>query len=493
MAKIRIIQTHNQSPASTGYRVKTQTRDGQKYLVVPVVMMLEGVHNGSHGPMLHTEQELSQNVESWNGIPVTIGHPQLNGVNVSANLPNIPSVGAIYNTRWDNGKLKAEAWLHEQRITAQSPMALAHIKQKRQLDVSVGVFSDEISVSGEWNGESYVSIASNYRPDHLALLPGENGACSWADGCGVRANKENKPSNNLIPKDNEMKKEEIQVLKALAVDEVQVNEAGLRSRLEALSRLVDGMDERGNDGEYTSYHMMEEVYANYLIYRKRKKDDPNVMYYKQNYQINADDTVALTGEPVQVRKDVNYVQVNAGTEIQSNINLNQEETQMSKTPSQCLVAKVDKVINHKLTQFEEADREWLLTQSEATLERMLPVEVTPEETPDPVVNREQAINVLRDSFKKPEDFINILPDEMRDQMRSGLKLHQDHRARLISAITANSEVWTPEELKAMDTSMLTKIATTAKQVVDYSGNGGQEYAEPVQVNSDEEEPMLPLN
>lgn len=32
-------------------------------------------------------------------------------------------------------------------------------------------------------------IARNLNPDHLALLPGGTGACSWEDGCGVRANE----------------------------------------------------------------------------------------------------------------------------------------------------------------------------------------------------------------------------------------------------------------------------------------------------------------
>jgi len=45
-------------------------------------------------------------------------------------------------------------------------------------------------VEGVWNEEEYHSIVRNYRPDHLALLPGAIGACSWEDGCGIRANKD---------------------------------------------------------------------------------------------------------------------------------------------------------------------------------------------------------------------------------------------------------------------------------------------------------------
>lgn len=162
-------------------------------MVVPVVMMVVGVHRGSHGPMLHLEEELGKVPGAWNGIPISVQHPEEGGQHISANYPEVIDnqvVGRIYNTHMDSGKLRAEAWLDEQKLQNISPEAFEYIKEGKPLEVSVGVFTDDDLETGEWQGEHYEAVARNHRPDHLALLPGGVGACSWADGCGVRTHQE---------------------------------------------------------------------------------------------------------------------------------------------------------------------------------------------------------------------------------------------------------------------------------------------------------------
>ena len=98
------------------YDVKLMVHQEKAHIVVPVVMMVEGVHNGSQGPLLHEITELGKFPESWNGIPVVIYHPEKDGVPVSANSPDIidtMTVGRVYNTEVDGKKLKAEVWLDE--------------------------------------------------------------------------------------------------------------------------------------------------------------------------------------------------------------------------------------------------------------------------------------------------------------------------------------------------------------------------------------------
>ena len=176
------------------YTAVTKLFENKEYLVVPVVMMVEGVHNGSRGPVYHDPVELGKIPQSWNGIPVTISHPKTDEEGyISANSPEIferYSVGKIFNTYFEEGKLKAEAWIEVQKLIAVSPDTLADIQAGKIIEVSVGVFSDEDEIEGNWNEEKYVAVAKNYRPDHLALLPGEVGACSVTDGCGVRVNNE---------------------------------------------------------------------------------------------------------------------------------------------------------------------------------------------------------------------------------------------------------------------------------------------------------------
>lgn len=171
--------------------MRTKILEGRKHLVLPVVMMVEGVHNGSHGRLLHLSEELGKFPGSWDGIPVMVGHPQKDGQNISANSPDVieRSVGRVYNTQMVGGKLKAEVWVDEQKIQSISPEAMEYIRKGSPLEVSVGVFTDEQLENGDWKGEAYVAVAKNHRPDHLALLPGDRGACSWDDGCGIRTNK----------------------------------------------------------------------------------------------------------------------------------------------------------------------------------------------------------------------------------------------------------------------------------------------------------------
>lgn len=174
------------------YSVETKKYRGKNHLVIPVIMMVEGVHHGSQGPMLHKIDELAKFPESWNGMPVVINHPEIDGINVSANRPDIleqQEIGKIFNTYVkDMKKLAAEVWLDEEMLKTYSQEILDQIQKGIPLEVSLGMFTDEDFVTGEFEGEHYESIAKNHRPDHLALLPGAVGACSLADGCGLGVN-----------------------------------------------------------------------------------------------------------------------------------------------------------------------------------------------------------------------------------------------------------------------------------------------------------------
>ena len=53
------------------------------------------------------------------------------------------------------------------------------------MEVSTGLFTENEEVHGEFRGKPYIAVARNYRPDHLAWLPDQIGACSLAAGCGT--------------------------------------------------------------------------------------------------------------------------------------------------------------------------------------------------------------------------------------------------------------------------------------------------------------------
>lgn len=172
--------------------IRTEELDGRKYLVAPMVMITEGVHQGSQGPLYYPPEELSKTPTVWNTKPIVVYHPKIDGAGVSACSPEIlasRAVGMVMQTRYEDGKLKAEAWLDDEKIDRVDPRIRESIQTNRVMEVSTGLFTDNMPQQGEWRGERYTHIARNYRPDHLALLPDEKGACSTADGAGLLRNQ----------------------------------------------------------------------------------------------------------------------------------------------------------------------------------------------------------------------------------------------------------------------------------------------------------------
>lgn len=165
-----------------------ETFEGSKYIVVPVVMAIEDVVMNE--ALLPADEYFSP---SWNGVPVTIGHPQEGDSDfISANAPDVHAewvVGAIFNSKVEDGKLLGEAWVKVDKANKIRPGLVSQLEGEKPMDVSTGFFSDYEETSGTLNGREYKFIHRNVRPDHLALLPDEIGACSWEDGCGVRSNK----------------------------------------------------------------------------------------------------------------------------------------------------------------------------------------------------------------------------------------------------------------------------------------------------------------
>lgn len=177
--------------------------DGAPHLVVPVIMAKANV------VMNEALLPLSEfNPEAWDGVPVTISHPVSNGENVSATSPDqfANRIGHIFNTHVDGVNLKAEAYINIERAEDIAPGLVQSLLDGVQIDVSTGYFADDEVKRGAVNGRMYNFVSHNISPNHLALLPDEMGACSWADGCGIRANRESDP---------EMKRLEAMINKAV--------------------------------------------------------------------------------------------------------------------------------------------------------------------------------------------------------------------------------------------------------------------------------------
>ena len=165
--------------------LRREKLDEKAYLVVPVIALQEGVFNGVYHPL----EELSVAVQAWNGSPITVNHPTLKDTPVSANSPQIlesQTIGILYNSLLEDKKLKGEAWLDVEktkRIGFEN--MIDHFDAGKVMNVSVGYFSLKEDKEGTFGDKPYKQIARGFRPDHLALLPDDNGACTLEEGCGA--------------------------------------------------------------------------------------------------------------------------------------------------------------------------------------------------------------------------------------------------------------------------------------------------------------------
>jgi hypothetical protein len=165
--------------------VKIITHDAKEVMVVPVVAIVEGVLNGK----LVTVNEFAAIVEAWEGVAIPVRHPEVNGVKVSANLPSIIEssvIGHFHNVKLVGNTLQGEMYIDIEATKRKGfePL-LDRLAANEQIEVSTAYFADEETVSGTHEGITYNAKARNLRPDHLAILPDEVGACSVERGCGT--------------------------------------------------------------------------------------------------------------------------------------------------------------------------------------------------------------------------------------------------------------------------------------------------------------------
>ena len=157
------------------------------FMEAPATLMVEGVHHGSHGPIYWAPRVLKAAASTWEGIPLTLNHPEVNGRAISINhSPEIRAkyaIGKVINPYFDETKKGIRAIL---QVPVNHPKS-GLIQSLRE--VSVGIFSEETETYGSWRGEKYSACAIRMEPDHLAILAeGQIGACSFEDSCGIRAN-----------------------------------------------------------------------------------------------------------------------------------------------------------------------------------------------------------------------------------------------------------------------------------------------------------------
>jgi hypothetical protein len=464
------------------YEVKTKKYKGKNCLVVPVVMMVEGVHAGSKGPLLHTINDLGKFPESWDGIPVVVNHPQNEtGQNISANSPEVleaVGVGKIFNTHVNGTKLMADAYIYPDKLKIVSNNILEAIKETKIIEVSVGVFAEEEPVeNGDWNGETYKAIARNHRPDHLALLPGAKGACSIKDGCGLGANQKG------VDMDLIKTFAELQDVGKFVSDITNNMTESFDSRLNACRDLVRSLNTQ------TSYNYLVEAYDDYLIYEYSENGVGVSKLFKQNYQANVKSgNLEFVGDKVEVKRETHYVNVNA-------LNVNEKKKNMERGNNppcgQCM-EKIVAIINDNSTPYTAEHREFLLTQKEEFLDAIMPKKIEVNAGDDMMKKSDcEKTKVVTNTVVKEvvKEVPMVLSAEDQAALNYGKKQLAEKRAAQIEGIQANTskELWPDEMLTVMSEDTLERLFNSVKKV-DYSPMGNNQRTE---IKTNARAPMLP--
>lgn len=171
------------------------TLHGREFIVANGTFIVPGVLPGSDGPLFYPPDEVALDPTPWNGMPIVGYHPIVNGVHMSARHPDIlekQGLGWVFEAKTGQA-LGGELWFDVQNVTrfdktlpAQYKL-LPRLERGEPIELSTGlrVTKTPAPAGATHNGKAYTHIARGYSPDHVAILPDQQGACSIADKCGV--------------------------------------------------------------------------------------------------------------------------------------------------------------------------------------------------------------------------------------------------------------------------------------------------------------------
>jgi hypothetical protein len=168
----------------------TKYLEGRPHLVVPSVLIVTGVLNGTSGRLMYPHSVIARGAKLFNGRYAMLGHPsgQSEYVSGDPDVINNTRLGTVFNSRMVGHKLKADVWLDKERCAALAPEILPGLAQGKTLECSTGLYTEiDPELNGEFQGKRFDATVTNIRgADHLAVFIGNTvGACSVADGCGV--------------------------------------------------------------------------------------------------------------------------------------------------------------------------------------------------------------------------------------------------------------------------------------------------------------------
>lgn len=427
---------------------RRESLEGHDHLVVPCVMIKEGIWEGSEGPIYYSGEELAKSVPAWNHKPAIVYHPKKkdDGTIESVCDPTFIAnnqVGILLNADYEDGKLKGEAWLNVEKTNKVDGRIITSIEKGEAVNVSTGLVVDNVFVSNEieHGGKKTKRAATNFRPDHLAILPDVLGACSVADGAGLLMNERKMP----LTKET-WKVEHKVTTNAMSFDDIQ----------RAICSAVENKFQR--PGYYWNGYV-HDVYDDFFVYRVDGK------YFSMAYN-SKEGKIELAGEPVEVVRVTEYRKVSDGSYVG-----NAAGEFVSTGDKTMPFNKQEKIATLIGNGWEESDRAGLEATPDKVLEKMFPASTRKEgpkkEEPKPDEVKNQATGtVVQNSGKAPTftELLNSASPAEREMWQTGMAAHKAEVERLVGIIVNSGKSrFTKEMLEGKPLGELQAIAELVPQ------------------------------
>jgi len=307
----------------------------------------------------------------------------------------------------------------------------------------------------------------------LAVLPGVTGACSWEDGCGIRANKKGGKMKRGNKK--EFEKDPDQYFKPLSADVIKTYADDYTQIVGLVRDAINAMDV-----DNQRYYYLSRAYSEYAIYRVNYigVNTPS-KYMKQDYSIQEGNLV-WTSEAIEVNKNVTFTPKTQTFEGKTKTH--KKENDMSKTMKECCPEKVEELIKNN-SSFTEEDSDTLLGMTEdafaLTINAAKPIKEPKKKKEEPKTNADEPkTNADEPKMEEPakqmtyEELLANADPETRESIEAGKKILAQKKKGLIDTLKTNKTLFSDEELDGFSMDMLEKIVgglpKAAPKVNDYS-------------------------
>lgn len=263
--------------------IRYETHNGREHMVIPSFTLPDGVvMNGG----MYPHDEIEKSYKSLEGTLAPLSHPQVDGEYVSANKAeaiNAHHIGAWNrNVKRVGNRVSVEKWvdLEFAKTTDGGRKLIEAVNKGDPIHTSTGILLDREMTP---NADGYSWIARDMIFDHDAVLIGETGAATPADGVGMMVNK-TLVINSVVPTVND--------------DEALKDSYG-----DKLSLLSAAVGERF--GSPDAYAYVEDFDDEGLVFTTPQGQ------YRISYHME-DGNPILTGDQKEVTRKTEYIVKNSG-------------------------------------------------------------------------------------------------------------------------------------------------------------------------------------